>query len=106
MHRASPSSDGPTHEVPAGAALRNVAAVLVAPVRPSPVPASLPSRPTLLPLSFVLTLIGAVGFGSSVRATLAVAALLRPASSDRSRHAAGLVETKTLANEAPRITSQ
>ena len=67
MPRASPSSAGPNHEVPPSGTLRT-APPRFTPPQPSPVSPALPSRPTLLPLSFVLVLVALIGFGSAALA--------------------------------------
>lgn len=101
MHRAFPTSDGPTHEVPASASLRSSPSLLIA-ARPAPVPTLLPSRPTLLPLSFVLTLVAAVSLGSSAL-SLVVAYLLFDRSPSTVQAAAPApVETKPLPEVTPR----
>jgi hypothetical protein len=99
MQGASPNS-GPPHEVPAGASLRT-SPPLLAPVRSTPVSTPLLSRPVLLPLSFVLTLVAIVGFGSAAL-TLAAAYLLFDQHPAAAQAAPTPVKTAALAVEPPR----
>jgi hypothetical protein len=99
MHRAKPNSTV-DHEAPPGAALRtSPSASVPAPVL-APAAVCLPPRPTLLPLSFVLTLVALVSFGSALL-TLVVAYLFFAPTVPAQAAASAMAQTKDLPSEAP-----